>query len=79
MIVITQHVIKRRDALTADCRPPASADEGSVNPSRYHHPASEAGYTHHERHGGIIFIKKETAHIYELPQIVRTAQKRTLW
>jgi len=56
VIVITQHVIKRRDALTADCRPPAFADEGSANPSRYHHPAIEAGYTHHERHGGIYFF-----------------------
>ena len=39
MIVITQHVFKRRDALSADCRPPTFVDEGSVNLTRYHHPA----------------------------------------
>ena len=52
--IITQHPFSRRDARAADCRPPAKADEGSVNLCGNHHPAICRLYTP-DRHGGTFF------------------------
>ena len=47
---ITQHLLKRRDAPSKDCRPPkiyrytGNEDEGSVRLTGYHHPAKSRLY-----------------------------------
>ena len=53
MTDITQHVFKRRDAPSEDCRPPeiyrytGNEDEGSVRLTGYHHPAQSRLYYGH--------------------------------